>query len=70
MRDLEPSDGLPPSGGAVEHRETMRAQRPQVFHRPNRALGSMHDAVELLEIAAYLAFIGAVIIILNLANIL
>jgi len=30
----------------------------------------MHDVVELLEIVAYLAFIGAVIIILNLSNIL
>jgi len=54
----------------VEHRETVRAQRPQVFHRSDRALGSMHDVVELLEIVAYLAFIGAVIIILNLSNIL
>ena len=29
----------------------------------------MHDVVELLEVAVYLAFIGAIIIILNLANI-
>ena len=30
----------------------------------------MHDAVELLEIAVYLVFIGAIIIILNIANII